>query len=176
MKGRGIHLTCGHCGKRWELTPLGELKAENGETEISHIPDWYRWEREQVKQEILDGTYNLDTDVEIAIQVDYKAIYMVGEGHLTHDRNGFHLTGCNGRLDYSQKPQSCYGLYADYYWYEIADVICIGNNDVLYYCFPKDYGDIVAKTRLAAEEMYKLYKSRKLREQAPVVAAVTNAP
>ena len=162
MEGRGTALKCGQCGSAWELTTLGELEAKEGTAEFSHIPDWFAWEREQVKREILDDTYLLDTDVDIAMLVDYKAIYMVGEGHLTHDRNGFRLTGCDGKLDYSQKPQSCYGLYADYYWYEIADVICIGDNDTLYYCFPKGGGDVVAKTRLAAEEMYKLYKSRKL--------------
>ena len=104
----------------------------------------------------------MDTDVEIGMMVDYGAIYMVGDGHLTHTAEGFTLTGCDGQLHYSQGPLSCYGLYADYYWYEIGDMICIGNNDVLYYCFPKDCGDVVAKTRLAAEELYKLKKRRKV--------------
>ena len=163
MEGRGIHLTCGQCGKQWELTPLGEMQALSGETEISHIPDWYRWERQQVRQEILDGTYHLSEDVDIAIQVDYKAIYKVGEGHLTHDATGFHLTGCNGKLDYSQKPQSSYTLYADYYWYEIADCICIGDNEVHYFLFPRSKEVSVAKLRLATEEMYKLYKVKSLK-------------
>ena len=162
MEGKGIHLTCHKCGKKYELTTLGELKALEGETEFSHIPDWYAWERQQVKQEILDGTYSLDVDVDIAMLVDFKAIYMVGEGRLTHDRTGFKLTGCDGRLEYTQNPRACYSLYADYYWYEIADTICIGDNERLYYCFPRG-GDVVAKTRLAVEEMYKLYKSRVLR-------------
>ena len=161
MVGKGTTLTCNHCGKTWELTTLGELKALEGETEFSHIPDWYAWERAQVRQEIEDGSYQLDVDVDIAMLVDFKAIYKVGSGHLTHNRQGFQLTGCDGRLEYSQKPQSCYSLYADYYWYEIADTICIGDNERLYYCFPKG-GDVVAKTRLAVEEMYKLYKARKL--------------
>ncbi len=161
MEGRGSTITCGHCGKTWELTTLGELKATEGETEISHIPDYYRWEREQVRQEILEGTYRLSCDVDIAIQVDNKAIYKVGSGHVTHDNTGFTLTGCDGRLHYTQKPQANYSLYADYYWYEIADMICIGDNEVHYFLFPK--GNVpVAKPRLAAEEMYKLYKARKL--------------
>ena len=161
LKGQGTTLTCSHCGKTWELTPLGELKAKDGETEFSHIPDWYAWERDQVRQQIENDTYKLDVDVDIAMLVDFKAIYQVGSGHLVHDRQGFRLTGCDGRLEYSQKPQSCYGLYADYYWYEIADTICIGDNEHLYYCFPK--GNVpVAKARLAVEEMYKLYKARKL--------------
>lgn len=161
MEGRGETLRCAACGKTWTLTPLGELEAMEGETEFLHIPDWYAWERQQVAQEILDGTYKLDTDVRICMLVDFGAIYDVGSGHLTHTKEGFRLTGCDGRLEYTQKPQACYGLYADYYWYEIADTVCIGDNEKLYYCFPKD-GTPVAKTRLAVEEMYKLYKSRQL--------------
>ena len=160
MKGEGTMLTCGHCGKQWELTPLGQMQAQTGETEIAHIPDWYRWERQQVRQDIMDGTYRLDCPVKIGIQVDYKAIYMVGEGRLVHDDTGFHLAGCDGKLDYHQKPQSCYSLYSDYYWYEIADCVCIGDNQVHYFCFPQEEGVSVAKLRLATEEMYKIYKSR----------------
>ena len=165
MEGKGTGLTCHHCGKHYELTPLGELEASQGETEFTHIPDWYAWERDCVRHEILDNTYKLDVDVKIGTLVDFQNIYMVGEGHLTHDRNGFVLTGCDGRLNYTQKPQACYGLYADYYWYEIADTICIGDNETLYYCFPQNGGDVVAKSRLAVEEMYKLYKSRKLKAE-----------
>jgi hypothetical protein len=160
MEGKGIHLTCHNCGKQYELTSLGQLKAVHGETEISHIPDYYAWEREQVRQELEQGSYHLDVEVDIAMLVDFKNIYQVGSGRLTHGLEGFHLTGCDGRLDYVHSPKSSYGLYADYYWYEIGDMICIGNNDVLYYCFPKGSGDVVAKTRLAAEELYKLKKKR----------------
>lgn len=161
MVGKGTELTCGDCGKVWELTTLGQLRAKEGQTEFAHIPDWYAWERREVARQIREGSYRLDILVDIAMLVDFKAIYKVGEGRLTHDGSGFHLTGCGGRLDYTQKPQSSYGLYADYYWYEIADTICIGDNRRLYYCFPRE-GDVVAKTRLAVEEMYKLYKAGKL--------------
>jgi hypothetical protein len=103
----------------------------------------------------------MEADVEIGMLVDFKALYMVGDGHLTHNLNGFTLTGCDGRLKYSQKPLNSHSLNADYYWYEIGDIICIGNSDRLYYCFPKNKTP-VAKTRLATEEMYKLCKARKL--------------
>ena len=161
MEGKGTGITCGCCGSHHELTALGELEASDGDTKLSHIPDYYKWEREQVRQEILNGTYRLDCDVEIAIQVDYKAIYKIGEGHLVHNNAGFALTGCDGRLNYTQLPQAAYSLYADYYWYEIADVICIGDTEVHYFCFPKN-GAPVAKIRLATEEMYKLFKEKKL--------------
>ncbi len=160
-QGKGITLTCHGCGKVYELTEDGYLRATDGDSAFTHVPDWYAWERRQVRQELESGTYRLEADVEIGMMVDYKAIYMVGSGKLMHDEKGFKLTGCDGQLSYEQGPLACYGLYSDYYWYELGDVICIGNHDALYYCFPQDAGDVVAKTRLAAEELYKLKKHRR---------------
>jgi len=156
-EGKGTTLTCHSCGAVYELDTLGQLKSTNQDTAFSHIPDWYQWEREQVRKELESGQYRLDTEVDIGIMTDYKAIYKVGSGRLVHDANGFRLTGCDGKLNYEQKPQASYGLYSDYYWYEIGDVICIGDGKLLYYCFPKG-GESVAKARLAAEELYKLTK------------------
>lgn len=159
MKGEGIYLTCSHCGKRYRMDEYGQLVAEDGETEFSHVPDWYAWQRECVKQELLDDTYRLDVPVKISMMMDHHALYDVGEGRLVHDAEGFHLTGCDGKLDYFQKARSSYGLNADYFWYEISDVIGIGNMHELYYCFPP--ADVsVAKARLAAEELYKLHQDR----------------
>lgn len=160
MEGKGTSLVCRSCGKKYELTPLGTLKAEDGETEFSHIPDWYRWERSCVREEIESGSYRLDIPVNIGMVVDFKAVYMVGSGRLVHTAEGFHLTGCDGKLDYIQSPKASYSLYSDYYWYEIGDVICIGDKDRLYYCFPRG-GDVVAKTRMATEELYKLSHLRR---------------
>lgn len=158
MVGKGIHITCQNCGKEYELTELGSIQAVDGVTEIPHIPDWYRWQRECVRQEIVDGTYKLDVPVDIYMLVNTKCVYKVGEGQLVHTKEGFHLTGCNGQLDYHQAPGLSYSLYSDFFWYEIGDMVCIGDSERQYYCFPKVPGDIVAKTRLATEELYKLTK------------------
>lgn len=161
MLSKDTILTCQNCGKQYELTEYGYVKALEGDTEFEHIPDWYRWQRSCVRQEIEEAQYMLDTPVDICMMVNMKCIYRVGDGNLKHTAEGFHLTGCDGKLDYRQKPSSSYSLYSDYYWYEIGDVICIGDSKVLYYCFPKAEGDIVAKTRLATEEMYKLAKKNR---------------
>ncbi len=160
-EGKGTTLTCHICGKVYELTELGALKALDGESAFTHIPDWYRWQRQQVAKDLQNGTYCQKLPVQIGVMVDYKAIYMVGEGVLTHDGNGFTLEGCDGKLSYSQGPLACYSVYSDYFWYEIGDVICIGNQDILYYCFPQNCGDVVAKTRLAVEELYKMKKKQR---------------
>lgn len=161
MTGKGTVLSCAKCGKRYELTEYGYMKALEGETEFEHIPDWYQWERRCVCKELEEGTYRLDITVKIGVMVNDDGIYMVGDGRLKHSTDGFHLTGCEGKLDYRQSPLSSYGLYSDFYWYEIGDVICIGDSKIQYYCFPMNSGDVVAKTRLAAEELYKIAKNKK---------------
>lgn len=160
MEGKGIHLTCHSCNKQWTMDEYGQLSANEAETEYLHIPDWYRWQRECVRKELEEGTYLLDTDVDIAVQVNLDGVCMIGAGHLTQDLNGFHLTGADGELDYSQSPVFSHTLYSDYYWYEIGDVIGIGDNEFSYFCFPK--GNVsVTKARLATEELYKMKKQRK---------------
>ncbi len=158
MEGKGTKLTCHACKKSWEMDKYGQLNAHEGETEYPHIPDWYSWQRDEVRRELENGTYLLDTDVEIAVQVNLKGVCNIGMGHLTHDENGFHLTGGEGKLDYRQSALFSHTIYSDYYWYEIGDVIGIGDNEFSYFCFPK--GDVsVTKVRLAAEELYKLKKN-----------------
>ncbi len=160
MEGKGIHLTCHACKKQWTMDQYGQLSAKEGDTEYPHIPDWYRWQRECVRTELENGTYLLDADVEIAIQVNLNGVCKIGTGHLTHNLDGFHLVGADGKLDYSQSPTFSHTLYSDYYWYEIGDVIGIGDNEFSYFCFPKE--DVsVTKARLATEELYKMKKKRR---------------
>ena len=156
MEGKGVTLTCNHCGKSWLLTETGFLQAADGEDMFTHVPDWYAWERQCVREEIVRGDYRLDVPVLIRMLVDTKAVYTVGEGRLTHTVEGFRLQGCGGKLDYRQSPTASYSLYSDYFWYELGDMICIGDSRALYYCFPREGGDVVAKTRLATEELYKM--------------------
>ena len=161
MQGEGVAITCKACGHSHVMTELGELQATDGKTAFSHIPDWYDWQRACVRRELENDTYRMESDVEIYMLVDTKALYHVGDGVLTHTKDGFRLIGCGGELDYRQKPLSSYTLNADYYWYEIGDVIGIGNQKALYYCFPKNRETSVTKARLATEELYDLVRSQK---------------
>ena len=159
--GKGIYLECTACGKKWELTENGFMRAVDGETEFSHIPDWYEWERACVLRELDDKSYFFSEAVDIYMIVNTKGVFRVGDGRLEHTFEGFKLTGCEGQLNYTQKSVSLYTVNADFYWYKLGDVISIGNMDALYYCIPKDARIPVAKVRLATEEIYKKLKNKK---------------
>ena len=166
MKGEGKTLACLACGKTYELTQLGEMKALQGETEFSNVSDWVDWERAKVKEEIEGGRYEMNLPVRIMVMVDVKSVYDVGEGTLLHGLDGFHLTGCDGTLDYKQSPTAAYTINSDFNWYEIGDTINIGDLNTQYFCFPKIEGDFAFKARIATEEIYKLACAKRKEKSA----------
>lgn len=155
MHGEGIKISCKACGDTHELLVDGTLKNMSGTDTFTYVTDWYKWERECVRQEVLDQTFESSVDVRICVLADEKAIYEIGEGKLSHNMDGFTLTGCDGKLLFTSGSKASYSLYADYFWYEIGDMVCIGDSKHQFYCFPKSEEYIVAKERLATEEIYK---------------------
>ncbi len=159
MLGEGIAIKCKRCGAKHELNEYGELISVTADETIPHVPDWYRWEREEVKAELDRGEYRLDIPVNIWVSLDTKSLYDIGDGRLIHTADGFKLTSDDGTLCYEQKPMASYSINSDFNWYEVGDIISIGTAECLYYCFPKDQSVPVAKARLASEEIYKIAKA-----------------
>lgn len=159
MEGKGVYLTCGACGKQHELMDNGQLRALDGNTRFAHIPDWFDWQREQVRGEIERGGFTFDSEVDIGVLVDHKSLYKVGEGRFRFEDGKYVLTGCDGALHYEQNITSSHSLNVDYFWYELGDMISIGDKNALYICFPKD-GAVVTRARIAAEEIFRMKKGR----------------
>ena len=65
MYTKGTKIWCNACKKVWEMSELGELHAEEGETEFSHIPDWMAWERQNVREEVESGRYRFEDEVTV---------------------------------------------------------------------------------------------------------------
>ena len=161
--GQGIHLTCEACGKKWEMTELGEMKALEGETEFSHIPDWYEWERECVRQELINGTYRFEDDVHIHSLPGVEFIDL-GEGKVTHDlENGFVVTGHYNGHDFriQRTTKSLYTLHNEFLYGKLEKVDCfdVSIKDDSLYCTPSKK-DVVTKLVFATEEAYKIANDR----------------
>ena len=161
LVGKGITLTCQDCGKEYILKEDGQMQAKDGETEFAHIPDWYVWERKCAREEVVNGSYLLQDDVDIYIVKEYQALYDVGQGKLVQNNDGISLYKQDGELIYNQPPLYSHSILSDFFWYELGDVICIGNNDITYCCIPKNLKNVVTKARLVAEELYKIKKEQK---------------
>ena len=157
MSSKGTMLCCDACGKSWEMSELGELSATNGETEFSHIPDWYEWERVNVKKEIEDGTYSFESKVRVeSLPNDKKFIVFKERGTLTHNMDGFRLTGSyeSESYDINWPVPSLYSCHIEYDYMGRGDCIDLNTNDDTLYLFPEEDLFSVTKISLATEELY----------------------
>ena len=64
MLGKGTELVCEACGKDYYLDEYGALKLTNGDGKFDHVPDWFDWQRECVREEIENGSYKMDVPVQ----------------------------------------------------------------------------------------------------------------
>lgn len=159
MGSEGTMLFCRECGKEWELTELGELKAANGETEFSHIPDWYEWQRENVRKEVESGSYSSG---ELPVHVDTlpnaKKFIRLGNGKLVHDMNGFRCRGTDVDGDPFEMVKPVPSLYSCHIEYEYlgkyGDCVDLNTLDDTWYIYPECEDFSVTKMALATEELY----------------------
>ena len=164
MDSKGSELFCTACGKRWNWEETGELRALEGETEFEHIPDWFAWEREQVKQQIESGTYHFEDEVEVFSLPRCWKFEKLGFAKLTHDiKNGFVLEG-----EYREKPYRIHRtpmennslhIEYDYCYIKPFDCLDLSTDKDSFYCYPKQQ-NVVTKLGFATELLYER-KSRK---------------
>lgn len=160
MKSEGSKLFCTNCNKEWEMTELGELKAlNNGDTEFSHIPDWYEWQRENIKEEIKNGTYSSGLlNVTVDSLPNAKKFIHLGKGTMIHDMNGFKVTGTdpNGEpFEMVKEVSSLYSCHIEYqYLFKHGDCVDLNTLDDTWYIYPEGEDFAVTKMAIATEELY----------------------
>ncbi|MCL2079783.1 MAG: 1-acyl-sn-glycerol-3-phosphate acyltransferase [Oscillospiraceae bacterium] len=159
MSSCGILLRCDACGKEWEMSELGELSALSGDTEFSHIPDWYEWERGNVREEVAEGKYSWTCEkvrVE-SLPNDKKFIVFPNRAKLTHGMDGFSLSGSYNGEDYDihWPVAGMHACHIEYDYFGRGDCVDLNTNDDTFYLFPEEGDFAVTKISLAAEELYK---------------------
>ena len=158
MGSAGSELFCTACGKRWSWREDGYLEALDGETEFDHIPDWFAWERQQVKEQIERGEYSFSDEVEVYSLPRTFRYIPLGKAKITHDaENGFILEGTyRGEKYYIQRmPLQINSLHVedDFSFLDKADCFDISTENDSFYCVPT-YKDCITKLAFATEEIY----------------------
>ena len=177
MTSEGTKLRCSSCSKEWNMTELGELEAVNGETEFAHIPDWYEWERENVRREVEAGTYSSgDLKVRVDTLPNAKKFIRLGEGTLTHDMKGFTVRGTDVDGDPFEMIKTVPSLYSCHIEYEylgkFGDCVDLNTLEDTWYIYPEtvDQEFAVTKMALATEELYFAYRKAQGKEYKPGLA------
>ncbi len=171
MESKGSRLRCAACQKEWEMTPLGELQTvvhasdENSlVVEFPHIPDWYEFERVQVRAQVRTGTYLLKIPAVVDALPNAKEFIRLGTATLIHGMDGFRLEGNIDGTDFLlEKPAlSMYSCHIEYEYKGKGDCIDLSTLDDTYYIFPKEGDFSVTKIALATEELFAYHSNGNL--------------
>ena len=164
MSSKGAELFCTECGKRWFFEECGDLRAIDGETEFTSVPDWYRWERDEVKAEIERGEYRFEEEVDVYSLPRCWKFEPLGKATVTHDaKNGFVIEGeYRGELyRIHRAPIQMNSLHVEYdYTHHIPeDCFDISTENDSFYCYPRTKNDVLTKLAFATEIIYEMHEA-----------------
>ena len=163
----GITLTCTACGKSWTMDEYGRLSGSDGVTEFPHIPDWSKWERECVREEIRNGTYYFEDTVRVETLPNGWKFHKQGEGKLIQTPEGTTLT-CPfyGETYTLNKPGiALESMHIEYDYKGHGDCVDISIPDDSFWCYLSKK-DAITKLSFATEEIHFLAKEKKEAEKA----------
>ncbi len=171
MYSEKTRLWCAACGKGWEMDELGRLTAEDGETEFAHIPDWFKWERSNVREEVRSGRYRFEGEVAIHTLPNAKRFYDQGKGKLVQTAEGTRLvcTAYGDPVDLFWAGTELESVHVEYDYpfrkdkYKknvFADCVDISTRDESYWLHPLNQRDQLTKLSFATEEIYFLAQEK----------------
>lgn len=168
MYSKGATIGCSACSKVWQIDELGRLaaiaKADDEEdlvTEYSHIPDWYEFQRAQVRAQVAEGRYHLQVEAHVEALPNARGYISLGMATLTHSMEGFTLQGTfDGTPFLLVKPAlSMYSCHIEWEYKGKGDCIDLSTLDDTYYIYPKSKNSSVTKIALATEELFNHHRS-----------------
>ncbi len=166
MNSEGTEIFCEKCGKRWHQNEDGTLTAKSGETEFVNVPDWFLWEREQVKEQIERGEYCFEDEVDVYSMPGCWRFEPLGKGRVSHDlENGFVLEGEYNSKTYriNRTPLKINSLHVEYDFQHIKPLDCfdISTENDSFYCYPMTKKNVLTKLAFATEIIFEKHMERK---------------
>ena len=162
MQGEGTILTCNACKKQWEMLETGELKALNGETEFSHIPDWFKWQKQNVHNEVFSGNYNMEFDAEVFTLPNCKGFVKQKQGKFlqtSYKTSLFvNLYGEDKVVEYTGTELE--SVHIEYNYKNYADMLDFSIRDDCIWLNPLNRKDVITKISLATEEIRDFAKQK----------------
>ncbi|MBP5231230.1 MAG: hypothetical protein ILO68_05810 [Clostridia bacterium] len=177
MKSSGTRIACSACGASWEMDEFGRLHAE-GEAEgpsFEHIPDWYEWERGNVRKEVEGGTYATgELPVHVKSLPNADRFVDLGTGVMRHDADGFTVSVSDADGDEHRMNipvLQLYSVHIEYeYLFKFGDCVDLNTLNETWYVYPDTQDCAVTKMALATEELYKHAREKAGRPCTPGLA------
>lgn len=165
---KGDKIYCSSCGKQWIMTEYGDMKAMLDNNEYIRIHDWFSYERDCVREEIVTGTYNYVSKVIVEKMSRTNRVLSSELGILWHNSEGFILKfNDKGKEENIIKPSNeMYTCFVEFDYKGKGPCIYMWDENERYYIYPKEKCS-VTKIVLATEEIYRLTTDSRLFVEKP---------
>ena len=153
MRSEGARLFCTECNAEWTMNQYGVLEGEPD----YHIPDWYESQRNEVTERIEHGEYHKEFHVCVEALPNSKGFIPIGEGRLTHDKDGFTLFLSDKERHFS--TVSMESVQTEYNYRGRGTCLVLSDKDCCYYvyCTAEEFN--VTEIQFAAEYYHKQTRS-----------------
>ena len=144
MEGSGTTLTCKACGK------------------FSHVPDWFKWQKQNVHEEVFSGTYKMEADCDVYTLPSCKGFINQGKGKLiqTPEKTVLevNLYGEDKVIEYTGTQLE--SVHVEYQYKDCGDMFDFSIPGDSVWMHPTNRKDILTKVSLATEKIRDLAKSK----------------
>ena len=163
MSSETHYLKCNHCGTTYDYLESGELKCLNSDTKFNYPSEWYKWEKECVKKEVLEGTYHFFDDVRVEKLLGAKIGFVPLEGKYQLDHSiegGFNLKGIDNEFKFHRSSLQSYAVHIEYDYIKRGPMLELADNKDVYFIYPLNKGKELTKIHFAVEHIYDLLKGK----------------
>jgi len=157
MSSKGTLLACSKCGAEYTLTEYGKFEKNGGTAEFPHPPQWFAWQRKNVRREIESPDYFWRDECVVWTLKDSNGFKNLdGVFAFTHSRRGFSLSGVFDGEEKSLEwnTEQLYSVH-DEIGDAVGQAVSLSTQDQTYYIFPQNRPLEIVKLRVAAEETHK---------------------
>ena len=163
MSSETHFLKCNHCGATYDYLENGQLQRVDGESKFNYPSEWYKWEKECVKEEVINGTYHFEDDVRVEKLLGAKIGFVPQEGHyhLTHDiEQGFVVKGTDNEFEYHRSSLQSYAIHIEYYYLDRGAFLELADLKDTYFIYPLNKPEYLTKIHFAVEHIYDCLKEK----------------
>lgn len=167
MSSESHYLKCEHCGVVYDYEETGSLKCMNRASRFNWPSEWYNWEKEEVKKEVLAGTYHFEDDVRVEKLIGAKVGFVPQEGkyHLTHTiEDGIIVKGIDNDFEFHRPSLQSFAIHIEYNYIGRGAFLDLANADESYFVYPLNKPLEITKIHFAVEHIYDLLKSQLKKE------------
>ena len=156
-------LKCNHCGATYDYLENGQLQNVDGETIFDYPSKWYKWEKEEVKKEVLNGTYHFEDDVRVEKLLGAGIGFVPQEGHyhLTHDiKEGITVKGTDNEFKFHRSSLQSYAIHIEYCYEDRGAFLELADSKDTYFIYPLNKANNLTKIHFAVEHIYDFLKEQ----------------